>query len=97
MNIALAHIAVDAKKQPSMWEVLQMIREAQTKVMVLSNSRDHSSMRWSDILQSLLREHGSEGDDHSTSALMLTRIQRGRGRGWDLPNESVARWPPFSP
>ncbi|CAL9749216.1 unnamed protein product [Musa acuminata subsp. burmannicoides] len=61
LNIAVACVAVEAEKRPPMREVLRMIREARAEVMVSSNSSDHSPGRWSDTVQSLPREHGSEG------------------------------------
>ncbi|RWW52874.1 hypothetical protein BHE74_00040690 [Ensete ventricosum] len=55
-----------------MREVLWMIREARVEVMALSNSYDHSLARCLNTVQSLLREHGSKGDGHSTFASTLT-------------------------
>ncbi|WOK94810.1 hypothetical protein Cni_G03515 [Canna indica] len=61
LNIAVACVAVEAERRPPMKEVLRMIREARAEVMVSSNSSDHSPGRWSDTVQSLPREYGSEG------------------------------------
>ncbi|CAL9187388.1 unnamed protein product, partial [Musa hybrid cultivar] len=61
LNITIACIAVEGEKQLADAGVLQMIREARAKVMVSSNSSDNSPGRWSDKVQSLLREHGSKG------------------------------------
>ncbi|CAL9756189.1 unnamed protein product [Musa acuminata subsp. burmannicoides] len=45
--------------------------------MVSSNNNNHSSGRWSNMVQRLLREHGSEGGNYSS--FTSTPIQRGRG------------------
>ncbi|RWW34105.1 hypothetical protein GW17_00001143 [Ensete ventricosum] len=62
-----------------MREVLRMIREVQAEVMVSSNSSDHSSGRWSNMVQNLPREDGLEDDDRSASTLTSTQKQRGSG------------------
>ncbi|RRT85826.1 hypothetical protein B296_00003183 [Ensete ventricosum] len=62
-----------------MREVLRMIREVQAEVMVSSNRSDHSSGRWSNMVQNLPREDGLEDDDHSASTLTSTQKQRGSG------------------
>nr|CAD1821162.1 unnamed protein product [Ananas comosus var. bracteatus] len=61
LNIAVACVAVDPEKRPATKEVLRMIREARAESMaVSSNSSDRSPGRWSDTVQSLPREQGSE-------------------------------------
>ncbi|OAY81830.1 Inactive leucine-rich repeat receptor-like serine/threonine-protein kinase, partial [Ananas comosus] len=61
LSIAVACVAVDPEKRPATKEVLRMIREARAESMaVSSNSSDRSPGRWSDTVQSLPREQGSE-------------------------------------
>ncbi|RRT85827.1 hypothetical protein B296_00003182 [Ensete ventricosum] len=71
LNIAMTCVAVEVEKRLSMQEVLRMIREARVEVKVLSNNNDHSPWRWSVMVLSLSREHGSEGGDWSTFATIL--------------------------
>ncbi|XP_010935455.1 inactive leucine-rich repeat receptor-like serine/threonine-protein kinase At1g60630 [Elaeis guineensis] len=60
LNVAMACVAVDAERRPATKEVLKMIRDTRTEVIVSSNSSDHSPGRWSDTVQSLPRERGPE-------------------------------------
>lgn len=60
LNIAMACVAPVPENRPIMKEVLRMIREARAEAQVSSNSSDHSPGRWSDTVQSLPREYGSE-------------------------------------
>ncbi|KAK1325350.1 Inactive leucine-rich repeat receptor-like serine/threonine-protein kinase [Acorus calamus] len=46
--------------RPAMKEVLRMIKEARAEALVSSNGSEHSPGRWSDTVQSLPRESGSE-------------------------------------
>lgn len=60
LNVAMACVAVDAERRPTTKEVLRMIRDARVEVIVSSNSSEQSPGRWSDTVQSLPREYGSE-------------------------------------
>ncbi|XXG60241.1 hypothetical protein AAC387_Pa04g2200 [Persea americana] len=60
VNIAMACVTPVPENRPVMKEVLRMIREARAEAQVSSNSSDHSPGRWSDTVQSLPREYGSE-------------------------------------
>ncbi|KAK1297759.1 Inactive leucine-rich repeat receptor-like serine/threonine-protein kinase [Acorus calamus] len=60
LSIAMACVAVGVEGRPAMKEVLRMIREARAEALMSSNSSDHSPGRWSDTVQSLPRESGSE-------------------------------------
>ncbi|RWW28180.1 hypothetical protein GW17_00007357 [Ensete ventricosum] len=71
LNIVVACVAIEVEKQPLMREVLWMIREARVEVMALSNSYDHSLVRCSNTVQSLLREH----DGHSTFAIWTNAFE----------------------
>ncbi|XP_039135458.1 LOW QUALITY PROTEIN: inactive leucine-rich repeat receptor-like serine/threonine-protein kinase At1g60630 [Dioscorea cayenensis subsp. rotundata] len=62
VNVAMACVSVAPERRPGAKEVLKMIREARAEALVSSNSSDHSPARWSDTVQSLPRELGS---DHS--------------------------------
>ncbi|THU72826.1 hypothetical protein C4D60_Mb04t16280 [Musa balbisiana] len=55
-------------------------------MMVSSNNNNHSLGRWSNMVQRLLREHGSEGDNYLSFTLMP--IQRGRGSSPPVPAAS---------
>ncbi|KAG1359496.1 inactive leucine-rich repeat receptor-like serine/threonine-protein kinase [Cocos nucifera] len=60
LNVAMACVAVDAERRPTTKEVLRVIRDARVEVIVSSNSSEQSPGRWSDTVQSLPREYGSE-------------------------------------
>lgn len=62
LNIAMACIVGDSERRPATKEVARMIKEARAEVAVVvsSNSSEHSPGRWSDTVQSLPREYGSE-------------------------------------
>ncbi|KAJ0966816.1 hypothetical protein J5N97_023733 [Dioscorea zingiberensis] len=60
VNVAMACVSVSPEGRPGVKEVLKMIREARAEALVSSNSSDHSPARWSDTVQSLPRENGSE-------------------------------------
>ncbi|XP_077247036.1 inactive leucine-rich repeat receptor-like serine/threonine-protein kinase At1g60630 [Tasmannia lanceolata] len=60
LNVAMACVAQVPEHRPVMKEVLRMIRETRAEAQVSSNSSDHSPGRWSDTVQSLPREYGSE-------------------------------------
>lgn len=60
VNIAMACVTPVPENRPVMKEVLRMIREARADAQVSSNSSDHSPGRWSDTVQGLPREYGSE-------------------------------------
>ncbi|KAK1272718.1 Inactive leucine-rich repeat receptor-like serine/threonine-protein kinase [Acorus gramineus] len=60
LSIAMVCVAVSAEGRPAMKEVLRMIREARAEALVSSNGSEQSPGRWSDTVQSLPRESGSE-------------------------------------
>lgn len=60
LNIAMACVSPLPENRPTTKEVLRMIRDARAEVLASSNSSDHSPGRWSDTVQSLPREYGSE-------------------------------------
>lgn len=60
LNVAMACVVAEVGRRPEIKEVVRMIREARAEVVVSSNSSDHSPGRWSDTVQSLPREFGSE-------------------------------------
>ncbi|CAA6665869.1 unnamed protein product [Spirodela intermedia] len=60
LNIAVACLSPAPEDRPTTKEVVRMIRDARVEVLASSNSSDHSPGRWSDTVQSLPREYGSE-------------------------------------
>ncbi|CAN6481846.1 unnamed protein product [Victoria cruziana] len=60
LNIAMSCVGPVPENRPAMREVLKMIHEARSDPHASSNSSDHSPGRWSDTVQSLPREQGSE-------------------------------------
>ncbi|KAJ3672286.1 hypothetical protein LUZ60_007007 [Juncus effusus] len=67
LEIAMLCVSVDSEKRPSTENVLRMVREARVEAMVSSNNSSdrerntgNSPGRWSDTVQSLPRDHGSE-------------------------------------
>ncbi|XP_058098038.1 inactive leucine-rich repeat receptor-like serine/threonine-protein kinase At1g60630 [Magnolia sinica] len=60
LNVAMACVVPVAENRPAMKDVLRMIREARAEAQVSSNSSDHSPGRWSDTVQGLPRDSGSE-------------------------------------
>jgi hypothetical protein len=69
LEIAITCVSVDAERRPRSEDVLRMVRDARAEAMVASsnNSSDrerdrpgNSPGQWSDTVQSLSREHGSE-------------------------------------
>ena len=60
LNVAVACITLAPEGRPTAKEVVIMIRDARVEVIVSENSSDRSPGRWSDTVQSMPREHGSD-------------------------------------
>lgn len=68
LEIAVACVSVDAGRRPRTEDVLRMVRDARVDAMVSSNNssdrewnrQGNSPGQWSDTVQSLTRDHGSE-------------------------------------
>nr|UPW27162.1 inactive leucine-rich repeat receptor-like serine/threonine-protein kinase At1g60630 [Allium cepa] len=61
VDIARMCVVKEVERRPEAKEVVRMVKEARAEgVVVSSNSSDHSPGRWSDTVQSLPREYGSE-------------------------------------
>lgn len=60
LGVAVACVSPAPEARPAAKEVVRMVREARGEVQVSSNSSEHSPGRWSDTVQGLPRDHGSD-------------------------------------